>query len=290
MDKRGLLTARTAAERFQERVAAIQQVPTLSETENSFGPKPLGDPDCSICHGQGYYSLDVPVGDRNFGRAFPCECRSEEIAVQQVERMKELADLKPREIAITLDDLVDRGAGSRAMIAAVREFATRPYGFLTLWGEVGTGKTTAAIALVNYWRSLDTASVVYVHLKDLVDWVRQGNATGATHDAVYRLRLIRSVKYLVIEEVDKLLHITDFAHEFWTALVGERNRLAQETDPAVKCHTVFVMNKNPNQLPEYIYDRLRWGAGVPGDPNKPPQPGGFRIIHNTDKSARPSGL
>ncbi len=34
--------------------------------------------DCPICNGIGYISYDLPVGHPEFGRAYPCPCRTGE--------------------------------------------------------------------------------------------------------------------------------------------------------------------------------------------------------------------
>jgi DNA replication protein DnaC len=238
-----------------------------------------GKPDCPICWGLGYFSYNVDPGHPQFGKVHACECRADELAAHQAQRLESLTNLLPRERQITLDTFIARGEASEAMVAAVQAFARAPYGMLTLWGGVGTGKTMALQALTNHFREAGTGAV-YVIFKDLVDWIRQGNATSAAEDAVQRAERIRQVKFLAIDEIDKA-RMTDFAFEFRTSLLDHRYRLARENGPA-QCHTVLAMNDDPAQLPDYIYDRLRWGVDDPA--------GGFRIVRNDDASARPAGL
>ncbi len=69
-----------------------------------------------------------------------------------MERLLQISGLLEPELALTLDDVKAVGGDTAAMEQAARAFLRHPYGFLTLWGGVGNGKTLILQAVVNELR------------------------------------------------------------------------------------------------------------------------------------------
>jgi DNA replication protein DnaC len=151
----------------------------------------------------------------------------------------------------------------------VRGFIDEPFGFLTLWGGPGNGKTLALMAAVNEFRRKGKVAV-YVTFVDLLDYMREGFKKEADHDARYRYEQIARADVLAIDEIDKA-NMTLYAYEFRTRLLDDRYRAAVE----LRKHTLFALNASPEATMEpHLYDRLRDGR--------------FVVFRNQDPSMRPA--
>ena len=236
----------------------------------------IGDPECPLCYGVGYVTEHHPIESDQFGKVFACECRAQEIA----EAAEQATALLPSEQSITLDSLIARGGYTKIMVEEVKRFAEKPYGMITLWGGPGNGKTISLMALTNHFKKQFPAQSRYVRFKDLIDYIRAGNAPDASEDAIARYEQMKHMRFLAIDELEKVRD-TKYAYEFRSAFLDDRYRYARERDENSRLYTAFAMNSDPLSLPDHIYDRLQWGRNTPD---------GFRIIQNKDSSARPAGL
>jgi DNA replication protein DnaC len=253
---------------------AVFDLPVVAASRGSTAN--FGKPNCPICHGVGYLAADVPPGHPRFGRIESCACRNDEVVRIQAEKLGALTNLLPHELDIRLDQLHERGHGTRAMLQAARHFLEKPHGMLTLWGEAGNGKTAVLMALVNHFNEQRFGQAAYYRFVDLLNVIREGYHPEAEVSAAERYRRLKEIWFLAIDEVDKVA-LTEWAQEFRARFFDDRYRLAREG----LCHTALALNENPEALPEPIVDRLRWASN---------QPGGFRVIYNGDSSARPAGL
>ncbi len=183
-------------------------------------------------------------------------------------RLARISGLLPEEMTVRLDDIMPRG-DTAEMADLARKFVNEPWGFLTLWGGYGNGKTLILQAVVNEFRERHGVVGTYVRMHDLLDYVRAGYAPNARDDARARYERLKSLPILAIDEFDAA-RMTDFAYEFRTAFLDDRYRLAMTR----RAHTLFAMNCNPKELPGDTHDRLRDGR--------------FMIFHNKDKSMRPA--
>lgn len=215
-----------------------------------------------MCGGIGWYSLDLPVGHPQFGRALPCECQ----ARRRAEILQAVCGLNEDERLARLGDVVAAGPGTAAMLDAARAFIAKPAGILTVWGKCGNAKTTVLQAIVN--ECLDrNLSAVYVTLYDLINWVRDAFRDD-TDSAWGRVHRLTAVSVLCIDEFDKI-KITEWSEELQTAVLDRRYR----DGLSGRVGTVLAMNSDPNHLPEWIYSRLCDGRN--------------RIVHNADPDLRP---
>lgn len=192
-------------------------------------------------------------------------------------RINAACGLLPGEMALTLESLVERGEGSRRLLAEAHRMLARPFGMLTLWGGAGNGKTLTLMALVNAFRERGQLAI-YVRLPDLLEYLRQGYE-GERFEAQQRYRQIAEAYLLALDEVDKT-RWTEWAREVVFTLMDDRYRLARERGPQQR-HTLLALNQNPETLPAYLISRLRYDLHGPD---------GFRIVHNMDPDARESGL
>jgi len=98
----------------------------------------------------------VSLGHPDFGKALPCRCIVEESEEQRSARLRRYSNLGPL-IRLTFDNLIEAGRSSNPRdqetfalcVAAAREFAEEPRGWLVLLGPSGCGKTHVAAAIAN---------------------------------------------------------------------------------------------------------------------------------------------
>lgn len=209
--------------------------------------------------------IDVPVGHPDFGKLVPCQCQQSEYRTRRLQRLAKISGMLPEEMVITLDDVIERDGDTARMVEVAREFIADPYGFLTLWGGVGNGKTLVLYGIVNALRD-QGREAAYVRFKDLLDFIAGGFKDDSERR---RYEFLKGVEVLAIDEVDKA-RLTEYRAEVRAAFLDDRYRLAW----AGRAVTLFAMNDNPADFPPDIYDRLRDGR--------------FVIVGNQDASVRPA--
>lgn len=251
----------------------------MAQIESTAWP---GDPDCPSCFGVGYYRYDVPVTHPRFGKLYPCECRTAEITAVQTEKetharrfMLNASGLSEDEFKLSLGDIRDRGAGSRAMLEQGRLVLSEERYLVTVWGPPGNGKSHFLKCLTSEFLRRG-GRAIYARMTDLLDYIRAGIKAD---DYSERVSQLRDVSFLAIDEPDEQkVSRTGWADEQMFALIDSRYAKAKRRE----CVTVLAMNQNPSTLDQYLYDRLRYGEKY--------EHGIARIIHNTDPSARSSGI
>ena len=149
---------------------------------------------------------NVPVGHKDYGKAFPCACFQEELDKRQRDqRFKRLdresnigeverASLTFKEFDPAKAIPVPGQAPSKttkileATKVVCMRWAKKPEGFLTLWGPVGSGKTHLAVAIVNH-RLYIGEPAVYFPVPEMLDVVR-GGWKGDEHDYIEDLETV----------------------------------------------------------------------------------------------------
>ena len=165
-----------------------------------------GDPNCPICGGIGYLRRDVPINHPDFGKIFPCSCRSEAItksARSRLFRMSSLDALKN----LQFDNFEKRGRLGLGKIQAdsienaynqAKNFAENLDGWLLLMGRYGCGKTHLAAAIANY--AIDSGiSTLFLTVPDLLDWLRYAYS-GVEMSFEERFEEIREIPLLILDD------------------------------------------------------------------------------------------
>lgn len=221
------------------------------------------------------------MGHPRFGKLYACECRQKEIVAVEMEKaagarafMLNASGLAGDEFRLGLEDVLERGKGSRQMIEEGRLVLEGVRFLVTVWGDPGNGKTHWLKCLTGEY--LKRGNAIYARMTDLLDYVRGGIKND---EYAERLDRIRQVPFLAIDEPDEQkVSRSAWADEKIFDIIDARYSKAKRRE----CVTVLAMNQNPATLEQYIYDRLRYGEKYEG--------GVARIVHNTDGSARPAGL
>lgn len=147
-------------------------------TMTSSSSDSVGDPDCPICGGMGFYKKDVPIDDPDFGKAIPCTCVESKLLQHRKRQMNALGTLEvldemtfetflPDGIALT----PERKRSLHDAYDAARLFAAQPQGWLLLTGSFGVGKTHLAAAIGNEVTDRG-GRPLFVLVPDLLDHLR----------------------------------------------------------------------------------------------------------------------
>ncbi len=166
-----------------------------SSTNEPSGPSSpgIGDPNCPICHGYGFYVKDVPLGHPDFGKAVPCRCALPKIQAKRKRQMNALGTMKLLD-RMTFDSFHPEGVGLtaerrktvRAAYESARRFAEAPHGWLLFSGGYGVGKTHLAAAIGNQVIR-NSGEALFILAPDLLDHLRATFAPNSpeTYDELF---------------------------------------------------------------------------------------------------------
>lgn len=161
---------------------------------------------CPVCHGAGYYRLDVPVGDPSFGQPIPCACKEREIEERRRRNLDRFFSLKPFS-AKTFETFDAALPGVREAYEVARRFAENVAGlssdeprWLLLMGGYGTGKTHLAAAVAHRWLAAGQ-SVFFAVVPDLLDHLRAAFAPSSEMPYDEMFDTIREVELLVLDDL-----------------------------------------------------------------------------------------
>lgn len=218
-------------------------------------------PACDHCSGQKYVRYDVPVNDLRFGRIYPCpKCNRDGIILA--------SGLNPEERKISLKTLITTGRpGAAAMVKAANQFIVGNFlGFLSIYGDLGNGKTTTMKAIVNACieRGIEAR---YMTMTEVMAYAREAFESQQAGDTDYgRIGRLATTRVLCIDELDKA-RITEYAREVQTHLFDVRYRRAHELG------TVVAWNGDTSTIPlPWVMSRLSE----------------FPMIENNDRDIRPA--
>ena len=218
---------------------------------------------CAKCKDAGWVRMEVPVGDPNFGRLFPCECKVAEQTKRSQEKLRRLSNLESF-TRHTFDDF-EVVPGTEQAFEVAREFARDPDGWLYLYGGVGTGKTHLAVAAAQEIRK-QRGSVYFAVVPDLLDHLRTtfDPSQGVAYDE--RFTEIRGAFLLVLDDLgtenttpwarEKLYQI--FNHRYVERLptIVTSNRQHEDIDERIRSRLLDVRYTKEVQLTAEDY-RLR---------------------------------
>ena len=210
----------------------------------------MGDPNCPICHGTGYYRQDLPVGHPDFGKLQVCTCRKKQLEQFAYEKLFSLSQLdelshltfenfNPRGRADYSDFIAD--SVERAYQAAQR-YAQTMKGWLLIQGKYGCGKTHLAAAIANFGVEMRIPTL-FATAPDLLDLLR---FTYNDPDTSFeeRFRDFRSVKLLILDDFgtenatgwarEKLFQILNYRYINKLPLVITTNLDLDEIDARIR--------------------------------------------------------
>ena len=182
---------------------------------------------CDICGGAGYVRVSRPVGDPNFGRVQPCQCRRAEEQSRAAERLQRLSNLGPLSDARLSEDEATAGPGRVACEFA--DAADDEPGWLLMTGPAGSGRTRLSAEMANRRIAAGRAALYFV-AADLLDRLRSAMNASSGGDLSYALlfEYVRDAPFLILDDLD-CISPTDWAREKLFQLLNHRRNSGRRT-------------------------------------------------------------
>lgn len=200
---------------------------------------------CPKCQGAGYFVLDVPVDDPQFGVLMTCECKQTEKdyrAAEELRRMSNLDDFGTKTFE-TFDETVP---GVKDAYVSAREYANYPKGWFVLFGNYGCGKTHLAASIANVVLKRHTR-LLFTNVPDLLDHLRSTFGPNSETGYDERFETIREVPLLVLDDLGTE-NTTPWAREKLYQIVNHRYN--------AKLPTVITSNREPMNIEARIFSRM----------------------------------
>ena len=203
-----------------------KKTPSPTSTNNdSF--RIVGDPNCPICHGIGFYKYNVPLNHPDFGKMFVCECRADEMQQKAVSYAYAQSKLQHLD-TLTFDTFQPTGRGVSNPIQAAsisdafytaQKFAEKPENWLFLQGGYGCGKTHLAAAITN--KAIENQiKTLFLTAPDLLDLLRRAYQNPTiTFDQ--QMDEILNIPLLIIDDFGTQ-NATDWAEEKIFQIINHR--------------------------------------------------------------------
>ena len=202
--------------------------------------------DRCVCDGSGFFRVNTPDEFHPwFGKVFRCICRQ----VEDVTQLQETLGTPTRTVMIK--DLMDRKDGIVMKKNAVH-FINELQTFFTVWGNNGTGKTTALMAITNELMAKGIACV-YVTAVDLMAWIKEGIGDQDKSDAA-RAEQVAQLPVLCLDELTQVR---------WTEYVTEKLESILDWRYRFELRTAMAMDEDPETVlsPRFV-SRMRSGAYI----------------------------
>ncbi len=203
------------------------------------------DETCPLCKGAGYVRVEVPVGHPNFGRLFPCECRTRDIEERNRRELLRLSNLDAfaDKTFETFDPSVP---GVREAYQRALEFAENPTGWLLLLGSCGVGKTHLAAGIAHRALS-NNLTTFFTVVPDLLDHLRAtfSPTSDLSYDELFDK--VRTVPLLVLDDLGTE-NSTPWAVEKLYQLINHRYNY--------RIPTVITTNQDLDRMDRRIVSRL----------------------------------
>lgn len=199
-----------------------------------------------MCGGAGYYCLDVPISDPNFGHLIACECTHRNRMHRRQEELVQLSNLQAFDDK-TFASFNPDVAGARSVFVICQRYARNPQGWLFLFGGYGCGKTHLAAAIANEAIRRECPTMFSV-VPDLLDHLRSTFGPSSEVEYDERFELIRNIPLLVLDDLGTE-STTPWAREKLFQLMNHRynHRLP----------TVITSNGDLDKLDPRLHSRLQ---------------------------------
>jgi DNA replication protein DnaC len=220
---------------------------------------------CPICHGAGYLTKDVPVGHADFGKLFPCRCKTRELEQKRSDRLRQVSNLSHLDY-MTFESFIPKGralnelqqGNLRRAYESALSYAREARGWLLFSGGYGCGKTHLAAAIANH--RLDHGQpAVFVVIPDLLDHLRGAYSPHSETSYDERFAEVRDCPLLILDDLgtesntpwadEKLFQIFNYRYNAKLPTVITTNCELEEIDPRIRSrltstdlvHTISIL-------------------------------------------------
>jgi len=209
---------------------------------------------CPICGGTGFYRLDVPITHPHFGKVFICPTA----AKRNIQRLQNnnMLDNRIGISAVELRELtwssIIEGSPAHKIYSNLLEIYQRGFGFATLLGGYGLGKTLL-LKIITVAAITDGKSSAYANVSDVLDDIRLAyDDHNATSSLMERMEWWCNLDVLCLDELDKV-NATPWVQERLFRLLDIRYTLALREQAL----TFMAANyESTAQFPGYLRNRM----------------------------------
>jgi DNA replication protein DnaC len=204
---------------------------------------------CPACGGRGWIRRAVPVGDPDFGRAWPCHCLAPVLAQERLARLWGRAEIPARLADLSFASYAQT-AGDQQARGRVERWAAEGEGSLYLFGRWGTGKTGLAVAAFRQRLELRGCDGLFRTSPDLLESIRAtfDRATGGPTSS----QVTDAVKTVT------LLLLDDLGAEKLTEWVEERLYMILNYRYDRASATIYTSNLDLQQIGKRLSQRIAW--------------------------------
>lgn len=209
---------------------------------------------CATCEDQGLVRYEVPIDHELFGRLVACPegCA----ASKRVISLQDVSGLFPSDYGRKWEDLLDLSEGgynSAEGVELAKLTLARGWGWLFLFGNVGTSKTSIlTTATASALRANKRA--LFLSMSEVLSYISEGYEKGKDESARERLEALKRYPVLALDEFEKF-NETAWAKDKVFELLNYRWRRATEMRDQV---TLFASNKAPEACRDSsIISRIR---------------------------------
>ncbi|MDE2745199.1 MAG: ATP-binding protein [Chloroflexota bacterium] len=186
-----------------------------------------GLPECETCGGAGYVRVSRPIGDPDFGRVQPCECRRAEQEALTAARLQRLSNLGP--LSESRLSAEESKCDPSVTACSFADATDDEPGWLLLTGVAGSGRTRLSAEMANR-RIADGRAALYFVAADLLDRLRSAMNAPTGGDFSYALLFehVRDAPFLILDDLD-CISPTDWAREKLFQLLNHRRNSGRRT-------------------------------------------------------------
>jgi len=201
---------------------------------------------CQTCHDLGWVGHDVELDHPDFGQLFRCECMKEADEAERRARFLRLCRLPQGTDNRTFESFKVRPGLNEAYRLAM-DVAQGKLKWLTLMGDVDTGKSHLAISIARKWLE-NGRPARYVAVPKLLDELRRGYHPDADMSYDQEFYFYENVDLLVLDDLG-MESSTPWAQEKLDMLVNSRYENAMPL--------VVTTNLGLHQISPRIASRLQ---------------------------------
>jgi len=227
---------------FENALARVNQSILARRFNDDTEPEPTDV--CNICHGLQFLRRELPVNHPEFGKVFPCFCVQDQVATTG---SGILVDDLNRFIWPNVQDI----NGAFRVRDKIFEILERGHGWIFLFGNPGTGKTTLLKTTIT---ELVKAGIPakYTNMSSIIDDLRASfDHSQPSQEILFRLHKWQNADILAIDEFDRV-NMTEFAQDRQFRLMDERYQSALNQ----KTVTIMASNMPPTSFGDYLSDRI----------------------------------